>query len=356
MAIDAHKNFAYSTVATAPVTALAGTSLVVAAAAGANFPAAPFNATVWPAGAQPTVSNAEIVRVTAVATDTFTITRQTESSANRAIVVGDQIAAGITVKALTDVEAAINPTGVITPYAGRTAPSNWLSCDGAAVSRATFAALFAVISPTLAGNPTITNATPAVVTLTAHGLITGDQIYLTTTGGLPTGLSINTIYFVIKIDANTFNLSTTLANAIAGTKIATSSAGSGTHTAVACPFGLGDGTTTFNTPDLRGRVPAGADAMFGASAATRLTLADVLGAYGTLGANGGEQRHTMTLGELVAHTHTTTLAANSTAGGTANYFAGNNTGSNAAASSSTGSTTPFNNIQPTLVVNYIIKT
>jgi len=61
---DVHKNFAYSTVATAPSPASSGTSLVVQAGDGAKFPTVPFNATVWPAGLQPLTTNAEIVRVT----------------------------------------------------------------------------------------------------------------------------------------------------------------------------------------------------------------------------------------------------------------------------------------------------
>lgn len=106
MAFDAHKNFAYSTVATAPSPATSGTTLIVQAGDGTHFPAAPFNATVWPAGSQPTVSNAEIVRVTNISTDTFTITRTQESTSARAITAGDQIAATITAKTLTDVETA----------------------------------------------------------------------------------------------------------------------------------------------------------------------------------------------------------------------------------------------------------
>jgi len=78
----------------------------------------------------------------------------------------------------------------------------------------------------------MTIATPAVVTHTTHGLATGDKIYLTTTGALPTGLSVDTTYYVIKIDANSYNLATSLANAIAGVQIATSGSQSGTHTCV----------------------------------------------------------------------------------------------------------------------------
>jgi len=103
---DAHKNFAYSLVATAPSPADTGTSLVVQAGDGAKFPPPPFNVTVWPVGDQPLTTNAEIVRVTAISADTFTITRTQEGTTARAILVGDQIAATITVKTLTDIEQA----------------------------------------------------------------------------------------------------------------------------------------------------------------------------------------------------------------------------------------------------------
>lgn len=77
---------------------------------------------------------------------------------------------------------------------------------------------------------TVTIATPAVMTWTGHGLLTGDSITLTTSGALPTGLTANTQYFITKIDANTFNLSTSLINVAAATKIATTGSQSGTQT------------------------------------------------------------------------------------------------------------------------------
>ena len=89
-------NFAYSTVATAPSPATSGTSLTLASGGGALMPAVPFNATVWPIGAQPLSSNAEIVTVTAISTDTLTITRAQEGTSARTIVAGDQFAATIT--------------------------------------------------------------------------------------------------------------------------------------------------------------------------------------------------------------------------------------------------------------------
>ncbi len=110
---DAHKNFAYSTIATAPTPALTGTSLVVQSGQGALFPTPPFNATVWPAGAQPTTENSEIVRVTAISTDTFTIVRNQEDSISEPIAVGDQIAATITAKVMFDAE---NPIVTWSPF------------------------------------------------------------------------------------------------------------------------------------------------------------------------------------------------------------------------------------------------
>ena len=118
MAYDAHANGAYSTVLTAPSPASSGTSLVVQSSDGTRFPTAPFNATVWPAGAQPLFANganAEIVRVTAISTDTLTIVRAQEGTSARSIVVGDQIAATITAKTLTDIEA-VAPNGAWTAY------------------------------------------------------------------------------------------------------------------------------------------------------------------------------------------------------------------------------------------------
>lgn len=106
MSLDARKNFALSTVATAPSPATSGTSLSVASGGGAFFPAAPFNAVVWPTGANPTNANAEIVRVTSKGTgDNWTITRTQESTSARSIVAGDQIMQAITNKTLSDIEA-----------------------------------------------------------------------------------------------------------------------------------------------------------------------------------------------------------------------------------------------------------
>src|SRR5262245_27132368 len=102
MAFDAHANLAYTLVAIAPSPGALGTSLTVVD--GSVFPAAPFNATVWAINEFPLLTNAEIVRVTNVAGNVLTISRQAEGSPSRDIQAGDQIAATITVKTITDLE------------------------------------------------------------------------------------------------------------------------------------------------------------------------------------------------------------------------------------------------------------
>lgn len=102
--VDAHTNFAVSEVVTPPSPAASGTTLTLLAGHGSRFPAAPFNATVWPAGASPDPSNAEIIRVTDLTGDLLTFQRAQEGTTAQAIGVGDQVAATITVKTLTDVE------------------------------------------------------------------------------------------------------------------------------------------------------------------------------------------------------------------------------------------------------------
>jgi len=71
------------------------------------------------------------------------------------------------------------------------------------------------------------------LTLTAHGLLTGDgPVQFTTTGGLPGGLAVATDYWVIKVDVDKISVATSLANALAGTKVNLTSAGTGVNTLV----------------------------------------------------------------------------------------------------------------------------
>lgn len=68
------------------------------------------------------------------------------------------------------------------------------------------------------------------ITVTGHGYATGEAFTLTTSGALPTPLALATNYFAIVIDANTIKVATSLVNALAGTAINLTVAGSGTNT------------------------------------------------------------------------------------------------------------------------------
>ena len=124
--------------------------------------------------------------------------------------------------------------------------------------------------------------------------------------------------------------------------------------ALGTTYGVGDGSTTFNVPDLRGRVVAAADAL-GGTPASRLGSGATGGITGGAvpGAVGGEQSHVQTTAEMVAHTH----SMNAVSGSNSSSTGGPVQGSGAAGTTgSTGSGTAANITQPTIVTNYIIKT
>ena len=155
--------------------------------------------------------------------------------------------------------STLTPTGVVLPYAGSSAPAGWLMCTGQAVSRTTYAALFAALGTT---------------------------------------------------------------------------------------YGSGDGSTTFNLPDMRGRVPAAPD-----GGAGRLDWAT------TLGTAGGAQKHTLAESELPAHAHGITTRYN--AGGFGDWeiarASGTSGGVAPTGSQNAGGGGAHNNMQPTILLNYIIK-
>lgn len=73
----------------------------------------------------------------------------------------------------------------------------------------------------------ISNADPAVVTLVGHELQIGDRIRFETTGALPSPLAVKTDYYVVYngIGTGVFQI----ADSDGGEPIATTDAGSGTH-------------------------------------------------------------------------------------------------------------------------------
>lgn len=239
--------------------------------------------------------------------------------------------------------ATLNPAGVISAYAGSSAPSGWLMCDGSAVSRTTYATLFAIISttygvgdgsttfnlPFLNGRSIIgagtaatkiaTFASRASNVITATGLTdaannefqTGQAVLYSAPSGAMTGLTDNTTYYIIRVSNTTFSLATSLANAQNGTAISLSSDGTGTQT-----FTL---------------------------SLTARTLADT----------GGEENHAMSVSELLAHIHAISLP--NSAGGSVGLVTNNAGASSSYNSDSKGGNAAMNNISPFLVLNYIIK-
>lgn len=149
------------------------------------------------------------------------------------------------------------PVGTIIHVAQNTPPAGYLKANGAAVSRSAYPALFAALVTSAGFTPqtfTVNIANPAVFTKTAHGFTGGERLMLSTTGALPTGLTATTaVYLVEVIDANSFYLIQW------GNRVVTSGTQSGTHSYLQSWFGLGDGATTFNLPDLRGEFMRGWD-------------------------------------------------------------------------------------------------
>lgn len=111
--------------------------------------------------------------------------------------------------------------------------------------------------------------------------------------------------------------------------------------AISTIYGVGDGSTTFNVPNLQGRVPVGFD-----SSQTE---------FDTLGETGGAKTHTLTTAQMPSHTHT--ISNCGIPGASASGTGGNRlTDSGTATTNSTGSSEAHNNLQPYIALNYIIKT
>jgi microcystin-dependent protein len=143
----------------------------------------------------------------------------------------------------------------------------------------------------------------------------------------------------------------------------------GLFAVVGTTYGAGDGSTTFNVPDLRGIVVAGRDNMGGTSANR---LSSQLSST-TLGASGGAQSESASVS--VSGTVSVGVSVSGTLGGTINgagsvFGGGSNpgssvgdpvtvggtlTGGGSGGNTMTGSTSAVTNVQPTIILNQIIK-
>ncbi len=116
-------------------------------------------------------------------------------------------------------------------------------------------------------------------------------------------------------------------------------------------YGAGDGSTTFTLPDLRGRTVVGRDDM-GGNAASVIT-----GPWGRqLGGVFGEEEHVLSVAEMPAHTHGVPRQIASSTGDSmshADWYPSEYKWGQP--SSPAGGDRPHNNIQPSIVFNWIIK-
>lgn len=126
--------------------------------------------------------------------------------------------------------------------------------------------------------------------------------------------------------------------------------------AIGTAWGAGDGSTTFNLPDFRGRAAIGAGAGVNQNTDTRFGAQAGL-ATRAAGAAAGAKTATVGVGELPPHAHTYTdsygTIAHDEAGayGTANGSLRDDT----RRTDVTGGDAAHNDLQPTTYVNYIIK-
>jgi len=250
-----------------------------------------------------------------------------------------------------------NFTGIIWPYAGSGTPGGFLACDGNAVSRSTYSRLFGVIGttygvgdgsttfnvPDLRGRTIVgvgsgtkvgTFSSRSSNTITVTGLTnaannefqTGQAVTYHTSGSVITGLSNNTVYYVIRISNTSFQLAASLSDAQNGTAISLSSDGSGTQT-------------------------------FTLSLSTRSS-----------GDTGGEEIHSMSAAELLSHRHrvaqsasgslgSTIITTTTDASGDASYTYTDGTVHGAdAILEHAGGNSAMNAMQPFVALKYIIKT
>jgi microcystin-dependent protein len=77
-------------------------------------------------------------------------------------------------------------------------------------------------------------------------------------------------------------------------------------------YGSGDGSTTFNLPDLRGRLPMGAGTGTGLNSSGTGLPSGTAQTARTMGQWFGEETHALTTAELASHTHANTVSGGST--------------------------------------------
>jgi len=115
-------------------------------------------------------------------------------------------------------------------------------------------------------------------------------------------------------------------------------------------FGVGDGSTTFNLPDMRGRVVGGANDVGLPNGEN--------GSFSTRNEAGttGAETHQLTVSEMPSHSHSYTRQWDASSGSGYSTAEGGGAGSSSQTTGSAGNGNSHNNMQPTIFLNFIIAT
>lgn len=133
------------------------------------------------------------------------------------------------------------PIGEMKWFSTMAPPAGFMAADGASVSRTTYADLFNAITARPTGN--VTSGSNSISSVTSpSSMWVGMPISGT---GIPAGATVT------AVGASTITLSANATATATGVTVAI------------CPFGVGNGSTTFNVPDGRGKVPRGWDGTAG---------------------------------------------------------------------------------------------
>lgn len=243
--------------------------------------------------------------------------------------------------------------GTILPWSSLVLPTNYLFAFGQEISRLTYPEYFAAITSIQAVS--CTSSSP-----TLSGLTDTTQIPI----GAPVEASC------IAAGATVLSKTSSTITVSVNATVSTSAL------ATIFPWGNGDGSTTFNVQDLRGRTLAGRDNM-GGTAASRLTTTYFANAN-AIGAAGGSQSHLLTALETPVltstsvvtdpgHNHTYANSQNaagvSAGAGSAVYqtpqitsnTSTSTTGVTVATTTNVGGGASHSIVQPTITINYIVK-
>lgn len=234
------------------------------------------------------------------------------------------------------VQASLVPAGTVVSFAGASAPSGWLLCAGQAVSRTTFATLFSAIG-------------------TTHGV--GDG---TSTFNVP-DLRGRTV-------AGVDNMGGAVANRLQLVFTCVTTAGSAVVTGLASTSDIAVGMSAFGPTMPAGITVSSIDS---GSQVTLSTGTGVLAGpltsirFGyvdgnTLGSAGGSQVHALTTTQLPAHNHPlnsgNAYSLLRTTGGSAGFTTGAGLADSVTNTSNAGGGQPHANVQPTILLNSLIKT